>query len=155
MKKEKSDVMYVVRSSKVHGSGIFARKNIPKGTQIIEYVGEVISRREGTKRAEKQSKLSKKNGGGAVYIFELNNGKDLDGNFQHNTARLINHSCEPNCKYRMRGKRIWIVSKRTIKRGEELTYDYGFDIDDYKNNVAQKNVLVISLEKITSKNLKR
>jgi len=57
----------------------------------------------------------------------------LDGDFKWNTARLINHSCNPNCEVEGEGLKLWISSIREIKKDEELTYDYGFGYDqDYK-----------------------
>ena len=48
--------MWKVKKSKVHGSGIFASKKIRKGTNIIEYIGEKILKKEGDKRSEKRIK---------------------------------------------------------------------------------------------------
>ena len=68
-----------------------------------------------------------------IYLFNLNNRYDLDGDFKWNTARLINHSCDPNCEVEGKGLEIWVTSIKFIKKGEELSYDYGFGFDqDYK-----------------------
>ncbi|MGY4884804.1 MAG: SET domain-containing protein [Nanobdellota archaeon] len=131
MKITKSNVYYTVRNSRVHGKGVFARKDIPKGTSIIEYVGKIVSSKEGEKIYEEQLKKSRETGSGAVYIFQLNRKQDIDGNVPWNPARFINHSCEPNCKYKIIDNHIWIISLRDIKKGEELSYDYGYDLEDY------------------------
>ena len=55
----------------------------------------------------------------------------MDGDYKHNTARLINHSCSPNCEVTGKGTKLWISSIRNIKKGEELSYDYGFGYDEY------------------------
>jgi len=132
----KTNTKYIlIKNSKIHGKGIYAKKNIKKGTKIIEYIGEIISKDEGYKRAGDQYKLSKKNKNlGAVYVFELNKKYDLDGSFKYNLARFINHSCNPNSKYKQKGLRIWIVAKNNIKKGEEISYDYGYDLKEYKNH---------------------
>src|SRR3954471_13516188 len=39
-----------LRGSPLHGPGAFALKDIPKGTQIIEYTGEKISNAEADRR---------------------------------------------------------------------------------------------------------
>ena len=58
----------------------------------------------------------------------------MDGDFKFNTARLINHSCEPNCEVTGSGLKIWVYAIKDIKKDEELSYDYGFSYDaDYKN----------------------
>ncbi len=132
--------MWEVRKSKVHGSGIFASENIAKGTKIIEYIGEKISKTEGDRRSEKRikkylhSKVS-----GSVYIFELNKKFDIDGSPKYNKARYINHSCHPNCEVEINRGHIWISSIKNIKKGDELSYDYGyeFDSEDYKDHVCK------------------
>ena len=69
----------------------------------------------------------------SIYLFNLNNRYDLDGDVSWNTARLINHSCSNNCEYEGKGLKLWVVSIKDIKKGEELTCDYGFSYDsDYK-----------------------
>ena len=126
------------KNSIIHGTGVYAKEDISKGIKVIEYLGELISKEEGDRRADEQEKKSKENPEyGKVYIFDLNKKYDLDGNFPWNLARFINHSCKPNCRYKQEGNRIWIVSKRNIKKGEEITYDYDYDLDDYKDHVCK------------------
>ena len=132
--------MWKVKNSKIHGNGVFASKNIKKNTKIIQYVGEKIPRSEGDKRSELRLKTyldSKKTG--SVYIFELNKKYDLDGSPLYNKARYINHSCEPNCEVDINNDKIWISSIKNIKKGEELSYDYGFNFDksDYRDHVCK------------------
>ena len=126
--------MWKVKKSKVHGTGIFASQTIKRNTNIIEYIGEKVSKSEGDRRSEKRIKkyLNSKITG-SVYIFELNKRFDIDGSFSYNKARFINHSCNPNCEVQIIKGHIWIVSIKRIRKGEELSYDYGyeFDKDDY------------------------
>lgn len=123
-----------VRGSSIHNRGLFARTDIPNDARIIEYVGEKITKAESTRRGLALEEKAKKTGGAAVYIFTLNKKHDLDGGHSGNPARLINHSCNPNCdSYIMRGH-IWIYSIREIKKGEELTYNYGFDLDTWEDH---------------------
>ncbi len=124
-----------VRNSPIHGTGIFAACDIPKGTKIIEYVGRKISKKESDDIADKQYEKGQQGTEGHVYIFEVNKKYDLDGNVSWNTARFINHSCSPNCETEQdEDDRIWIVSIRAIKKGEELSYNYGYDIDNWKDH---------------------
>ena len=107
-------------------AGVYAAKNIKAGTKIIYYKGKIITKKE-TERNPKYDNDK------AIYLFNLNNRYDLDGDFKYNTARLINHSCEPNCEVDGMGLKLWIFALRSIKKGEELSYDYGFGFDkDYK-----------------------
>lgn len=132
--KSSSDPLFEVRDSGIHGSGVFALKSIPKGTRFLEYVGEKITKAESERRAWKQIERSKKSGEGAVYIFELNSRYDIDGNFPWNPARLINHSCTPNCESEIVRGKIWIQAIRNIKKGEELLCDYGYDIEGFEDH---------------------
>jgi hypothetical protein len=110
-----------VRRSKLHGRGLFAACSLPKGTYVMEYRGERMGKREGTRRTDEQWAR------GRVYTFELNKRSDLDGSIKSNLARLANFSCEPNCESQNeRGRRIWIVATRDIPKGAEITYDYNF-----------------------------
>ena len=94
--------------------GLFAGKPYKKGQRIIEYTGETISSEEANRR-------------GGKYLFELNDKKTIDGKGRDNLARYINHSCRPNCypELNYAETRVFIIAKRTIQAGEELTYDYG------------------------------
>ena len=123
--------MWKVKKSKIHGSGVFATKNIKKGTRIIEYIGEKIKKSEGDKRSEQRIKkfLDSKETG-SVYIFELNKKYDIDGSPEYNKARYINHSCDPNCEVDIIDDKIWISSIKNIKKGVELSYDYGYEFDE-------------------------
>ena len=125
----------IVRNSKIHNKGVFATKDIKKGTKVIEYVGEKITKKESELRAEKQLKKSKNHTtDGGVYIFELNKKYDIDGKVPWNPAQYINHSCDPNCETESNNKKIWIVAMKNIKKGEELTYNYGYDLDCYEEH---------------------
>lgn len=132
--------MWKLKKSKIHASGVFATEGISKGTKIIQYIGEKISKKEGDNRSAKRIKRylhSKKTG--SVYIFELNKKYDIDGSPSYNKARYINHSCNPNCEVDISKGEIWIKSIKRIKKSQELTYDYGyeFDKDDYKDHVCK------------------
>lgn len=132
--------MWREKKSKVHGTGLVASKNIKKGVKVIQYIGEKISKKEGDKRsAERIKKYLKKKNEGSVYIFELNKKYDIDGSPDYNKARFINHSCNPNCEVDIIENEIWIISTKRIKKGEELSYDYGypFDKDDYKDHICK------------------
>ncbi len=119
--------LYKQKSSNIDNRGLFASKNIKKGTKIIYYTGKIITK----KQTENNPKFDNDK---AIYLFNLNNRYDLDGDFTYNTARLINHSCDPNCEVEGKGLKLWISSIKDINRNEELTYDYGFSFDEnYKD----------------------
>jgi hypothetical protein len=132
--------MWKLKKSSVHGTGIVSTESIKKGTKIIQYIGEKITKKEGDKRSEERIRkfLNKKNEG-SVYIFELNKKYDIDGSPLYNKARYINHSCKPNCEVEIIKNEIWIISIKDISYGDELNYDYGypFDKDDYKDHICK------------------
>ncbi|MBI3869080.1 MAG: 16S rRNA (cytosine(1402)-N(4))-methyltransferase RsmH [Verrucomicrobia bacterium] len=111
------------RDSEIHGKGAFARVPVPSGTRVIEYVGERISKEESLRRCLQENE----------YIFSLDKESDLDGNVSWNPARLINHSCDPNSESIHADGRIWIVAIRDIASGEEVTFNYGFDLESYRD----------------------
>ncbi len=111
------------RNSDIHGRGGFARKLIPGGTQVIEYVGRTVTKAESEKLCSDNNE----------YIFDLNEEFDLDGNVEWNPARLINHSCNPNCYAEQDGDRIFIFAQREIQPGEELSFNYGFSLEGYQD----------------------
>jgi hypothetical protein len=113
----------VFKRSPIHGIGGFAGQFIPKAAQVLQYVGERIDKRESLRRCEADN----------PYLFALDQETDLDGSVAWNSARFINHSCAPNCEAEIIGGRIWILAQRDIQPGEELTFNYGFDLEDYKN----------------------
>ncbi len=112
------------KPSPIHGTGGFARMDIPGGTPVIEYVGRLISKRESVERCRE----------GNEYIFRLDEETDVDGNVAWNPARFLNHSCAPNCEAELRNGRIWIVALCDIRAGEEITFDYGYDLEDYRKH---------------------
>ena len=135
-----SQLSWYVNFSPIHGHGVFAKKDIKKGTRVIQYVGEKVLRSEGNRRSEKRiKKYLNSNKTGSVYIFELNKKYDIDGSFKYNKARYINHSCDPNCEVDIIKDEIWISSIKKISKDEELSYDYGysFDKDDYKDHLCK------------------
>jgi SET domain-containing protein len=124
-----------VRGSEVHGRGMFAVKDISEGEHIIEYLGERIDKEESDRRGNALYDESQETGGAQVYLFTLDESWDLDGNFEWNTARLVNHSCEFNCEAQIDDElRIWLTAVRDIKCDEELSFNYGFGIDDYERH---------------------
>ena len=109
------------RRSRIHGSGVYATQAIPKNKRIIHYAGEKISNRESLKRELRYIRK------GHIWCFKLTNRTVIDAGVGGNVARFINHSCRPNCYIDIKDSVIWIRAARTIKKGEELTYDYNTD----------------------------
>ncbi|XP_067327959.1 histone-lysine N-methyltransferase EHMT1 isoform X2 [Anolis sagrei] len=107
------------------GWGVRTMQDIPLGTFVCEYVGELISDSEANVREED------------CYLFDLGN-KDrdvycIDARFYGNISRFINHFCEPNLiavrvfmsHQDLRFPRIAFFSSRHIQAGDEIGFDYG------------------------------
>lgn len=111
---------------------MFAQRDIPDGTPILQYTGERITKAEATRREGQRLERQRRGGDDCVYIFVLNRRHDLDGRRGRSVAKFINHSCAPNCRPEVRRGRIWIIARRDIAAGEELTYDYGFPFAEWR-----------------------
>lgn len=106
-----------VAQSGIHHRGVFAVEEIARGERIVQYTGRLLTKA--------QSERSK-----SFYLFELNRKYDVIG---LNIARYINHSCKPNCETEIRNGQIWIRSIKKISKGEELTYNYHYDLEESKD----------------------
>ena len=110
---------YEVRRSAIQGRGVFATRRIRKGTRIIEYTGESIDQDEADARYDDDAMKHHH-----TFLFILDDDVIIDGAAGGNEARLINHSCDPNCVSTIEDGHIYIDAIRTIQPGEELLYDY-------------------------------
>src|SRR5262245_43007531 len=108
-----------LRQSPIHRYGVYAGEPIPPRRKVIEYTGELISRKEAKRRGL----------GPRTYLFTLNDYWTIDGAVGGSGAEYINHSCEPNLRTWICKGHILYMSKREIARGEELTVDYNFPRD--------------------------
>lgn len=79
-----------VAYSKIHGRGLFTRRDIEKGETIIEYVGDVIRSLVCDIREKfYRSKAIE------CYFFRIEDTDYvIDATMKGNAARFINHSCE-------------------------------------------------------------
>lgn len=113
-----------VRTSAIHGTGLFATRDIPAEYRLIEYVGRLVDKEESERLCENNN----------PYIFYIDEDWDLDGSVSWNPARFINHSCAPNCEVDQGDdNRIWIDTIRLIKAGEEISYNYGYDMESFQD----------------------
>ncbi|XP_031440103.1 histone-lysine N-methyltransferase 2A isoform X3 [Clupea harengus] len=133
LKKTSWDTVGVYRSA-IHGRGLYCKRNIDAGEMIIEYSGNVVR----SVLTDKREKSYDEKGIGC-YMFRIDDYEVVDATMHGNAARFINHSCEPNCYSRViiveGQKHIVIFALRKIYRGEELTYDYKFPIEEPGNKL--------------------
>lgn len=113
-----------VGRSPIHQCGVFASEDIPSLRKVVEYTGERITTRQAAGRFKKiwhSRKRSKR-----LYLFYVNTRWVIDGSVCGSGAELINHACDPNLRSRRIGSRIFYFSRKTIRRGDELTVDYRY-----------------------------
>jgi SET domain-containing protein len=110
--------------SRIEGKGLYAREDIPQGMDIVEYDGPRLLREEGERLAAE----------GNAYVFTIDRRTCIDGSVSWNLARYANHSCAPNCRSVKVSGRIFLRTIRPVIKGEEITYDYGYDFKDYQSN---------------------
>ncbi|KAI4886853.1 hypothetical protein NFI96_021452, partial [Prochilodus magdalenae] len=133
LEKTSKEAVGVYRSA-IHGRGLFCKRNIEAGEMVVEYAGNVIR----SVLTDKREQYYDSKGIGC-YMFRIDDFDVVDATMHGNAARFINHSCEPNCYSRVINvegrKHIVIFALRKIYRGEELTYDYKFPIEDANNKL--------------------
>ena len=113
-----------VRDSGIHGKGVYAVRPIKAGERVLEYKGEIITWEEALDRHPHDPKQPNH-----TFYFHLDDGHVIDGKYQGNSAKWINHSCEPNLEADQIGNRVFLNALRDIEPGEELFFDYGLVID--------------------------
>uniref|UniRef100_A0A8C3A4Y6 Euchromatic histone-lysine N-methyltransferase 1a n=1 Tax=Cyclopterus lumpus TaxID=8103 RepID=A0A8C3A4Y6_CYCLU len=107
------------------GWGVRAMQDIPQGTFICEYVGEIITDAEADKRENDSFLFTLENKVGDVHC--------IDARLFGNIGRFINHLCEPNLlavrvftmHQDLRFPRIAFFSSKSIKAGDQIGFDYG------------------------------
>jgi hypothetical protein len=106
-----------IGASRIHHLGVFAEERIPARRNVIEYVGELVNPVETYRRVKDARE---------TYSFKLDEFWRIDGSVGGSGAEFINHSCDPNLRWRRLGNRVLCQSVRPIAAGEELTLDYHF-----------------------------
>lgn len=123
---------FQMRRSPIHGRGVFALTGIPADERLVEYTGRLLT------HARADREYGDLPDDGHTFLFTLNDRYVIDANVGGNTARWINHSCDPNCQAVLeededgdpRADQVFIETLRAIRAGEELTYDYGIVLDE-------------------------
>lgn len=126
---------FTVRQSRIQGKGAFATRWIDQGDRIIEYIGERISADEADERYDDDAM-----GRHHTFLFSVDDDTVIDAAVGGNEARFINHCCDPNCEAVDENGRIFIQALRDIAPGEELFYDYGYELGSDKLTPELKKI---------------
>lgn len=100
--------------SRIHRWGVYADEDIPARRRVIEYTGQRIGLREAWRRRFRPQ----------LYLFRCSARRLIDGGIGGSGAERINHGCEPNLVARFDHRRVFLLSLRSITKGEELLLDY-------------------------------
>ena len=103
----------VVRESTIHGLGVFAATEIPRGAPIL--------RIDDSRVVTEDKPLREADGEYAHHCDYLAGGKVV---LMRSPERYINHSCDPNSFVKTILGDRYVFALRTIASGEEITYDY-------------------------------
>ena len=123
--KAKKSKRIEVRTSGVHGRGVYAVAHIEAGETLIEYTGERISWDLAMDRHPHDPEQPNH-----TFYFSLETGDVIYALYGGNDSRWINHSCDPNCEADEVDGRVFIKALRDLLPGEELFYNYGLTIDE-------------------------
>jgi SET domain-containing protein len=121
MRNRSAEALVEVRDSSIHGQGTFASAILEAETLILEYTGELIDRKTAVERDNPDASDY------SCYILQVDDDVFIDALLVEHPAKYINHSCEPNCSISRDATKAFVRTLRTIRPGEELTYDYGYD----------------------------
>ena len=128
-----TDLPFEIRESPMQGLGAFAVQPIPAGLRLIEYAGQRLTPAEADARypdveGERHH----------TFLFAIDDDVVIDAAFDGNSARFINHSCDPNCDAVIDAGRIWIDTIREVATGEELAYDYAYVLEERHSPAAKR-----------------
>lgn len=156
VQKGRKVLLDLVRFSDGRGWGVIADQDIPRGTFISTYTGEVITNEEADERAKIYDLNDR------AYLFDLDfffqQGAEsdftIDARQYGNVSHFFNHSCEPNirvyaCFVNNLDPRLHInafFSCKDIKKGDEVAFDYlGLKDDGVNDNAIVKRPKEFSL----------
>lgn len=105
-----------VAKSNIAGKGAYAISTIPARQKIGDLGGVIVTMREARKLIRDKK---------VINLVELDDDLALNASAEPNDLRFINHSCDPNTFMRVLKNRVEFYALRRIRKGEELTCNYG------------------------------
>jgi SET domain-containing protein len=104
--------------SRLHRYGVYALEAIPAGRRVIEYTGKRLTLEQAAKIRAPED----------IYVAWINSQLCVDARWGGSGAEFMNHSCAPNLVARRIGPHLYLYSRRKIRAGEELTWNYNYPI---------------------------
>lgn len=124
---------FAIRESPIQGLGAFATRRIPAGTRLIEYAGERLTPEQADARYPEVPGERHH-----TFLFAIDDEWVVDAAVNGNDAKWINHSCDPNCDAVVDDAKIWIETIRDVQPGEELAYDYAYELEERHTAEAKR-----------------
>lgn len=124
---------FEIRGSPIQGLGAFATRRIPAGTRLIEYAGERLTPEQADARYPEVPGERHH-----TFLFAIDDEWVVDAAVNGNAAKWINHSCDPNCDAVVDDAKIWIETIRDVQPGEELAYDYAYELEERHTPEAKR-----------------
>lgn len=112
-----------IKISRVGGRGVFAGQNYNKGDiiEIAEFIKDKTDLYNDTIIKD--------------YLFKFNDDYSI---LCLGNGSLYSHSDYPNCKYKIHNEKMYFISTKYIKKGEEIFISYGDEWWDYRKNRLKK-----------------
>lgn len=105
-----------VAKSKIAGKGAYALGTIPARKKIGDLGGVIITMKEAMQLVKEKK---------VINMVELDDDLALNASANPNDIRFINHSCDPNTYIRVMKNRVEFYALKNIRKGQELSADYG------------------------------
>ncbi|MED6131126.1 hypothetical protein PIB30_007098 [Stylosanthes scabra] len=142
--------VYMTREGK--GWGLRTLEDLPKGTFVCEYVGEILTNTELYERIVQSSCSNDRHtypvtldaDWGSEGVLKDEEALCLDATYNGNVGRFINHRCfdanlidipveveTPDHHY----YHLAFFTAKNVRANEELTWDYGIDFDDHDHPI--------------------
>ena len=123
-----TDRRFTVKSSAIHGRGVFALRRIARGEHLLDYRGKLLNE-------EAALVVAQSNPSGFTMLVAVDvpqpdgtvSTRYRDGAQSGTSARYLNHSCHPNCRLVQHRTSVFVESIRVIRPGDELTLSYDFE----------------------------
>ena len=107
----------IVAQETKNGTGVFAGHDFEKGEEVLLAKGRILRAREIAKNSYDD-------------LHGLQIEADIFIGASGEIDDYVNHACEPNAGYVIKGHAARLVAIKKINSGDEITFDYSSNIND-------------------------